>query len=230
MFKKVVPIVQELHKELKVKPIDNFNFAKNVNIATIMVHEFSKVSAIYPILFLEDKANGNFKPVALLGLKEGENLFVKKGKWEASYIPAIIRRYPFALSKTEEDDKYLICVDEESDFISKKEGEPLFNEDGTTGEVVEKIKTYLAELQQMEKFTNDFCKAIKDYNLFTPLNINIKSKNEERNINGAFMISEEKLNKLSNAKFLDLRKKQYIPAIYAHLLSLSQIERLVTMV
>jgi len=230
MFKKVVPIMQESHKELKVKPIDNFNFAKNINIASIMIHEFSKVSAIYPILFLEDKANETFKSVALLGLKEGENLFIKNGKWKASYIPAIIRRYPFALSKTNESDKYVICVDEESDFISKQEGEPLFNEDGTTGEVIEKIKAYLTELQQMESFTNDFCKTIKDLDLFTPLNINIKSKNEQRKINGAFMINEQKLNKLSDIKFLELRKKQYIPAIYAHLLSLSQIEGLVSMV
>jgi len=226
MFKKVVPIMENRHKDLKLKPIDNFDFAKNLNIASIMVHEFSKVSPIYPILFLEDKENDSFKPVCLLGLKEGENLFVKDGKWQASYIPAIIRRYPFALSKTEEDDTYLICVDEESEFLDKKDGEPLFNKDGSTGEVIEKIKAYLTELQQMEKFTNDFCKVIKEYKLFTPLNINIKSGNEVKNINGAFMINEEKFNKLSNAKFLDLRKKQYIPAIYAHLSSLAQIERL----
>jgi len=229
MFKKVVPIMESRHKDLKLKPIDNFDFAKNINIASIMVHEFSKVLAIYPILFLEDKANNSFKPVCLLGLKEGENLFVKKGKWQASYIPAIIRRYPFALSKTEEDDKYLICIDEESKFLNKKDGEPLFNKDGSTGEVIEKMKIYLTELQQMEKFTNEFCKVIKEYDLFTPLNINIKSKNEEKNINGAYMINEEKLNKLSNTKFLDLRKKQYIPAIYAHLSSLAQIERLATL-
>jgi len=226
MFKKVVPIMENRHKDLKLKPIDNFDFAKNLNIASIMVHEFSKVSPIYPILFLEDKENDSFKPVCLLGLKEGENLFVKDGKWQASYIPAIIRRYPFALSKTEEDDTYLICIDEESEFLDKKDGEPFFNKDGSTGEVIEKIKAYLTELQQMEKFTNDFCKVIKEYKLFTPLNINIKSGNEVKNINGAFMINEEKFNKLSNAKFLDLRKKQYIPAIYAHLNSLAQIERL----
>lgn len=226
MFKKVVPIMENRHKDLKLKPIDNFDFAKNLNIASIMVHEFSKVSPIYPILFLEDKENDSFKPVCLLGLKEGENLFVKDGKWQASYIPAIIRRYPFALSKTEEDDTYLICIDEESEFLDKKDGEPFFNKDGSTGEVIEKIKAYLTELQQMEKFTNDFCKVIKEYKLFTPLNINIKSGNEVKNINGAFMIDEEKFNKLSNAKFLDLRKKQYIPAIYAHLNSLAQIERL----
>ena len=226
MFKKVVPIMENRHKDLKLKPIDNFDFAKNLNIASIMVHEFSKVSPTYPILFLEDKENDSFKPVCLLGLKEGENLFVKDGKWQASYIPAIIRRYPFALSKTEEDDTYLICIDEESEFLDKKDGEPFFNKDGSTGEVIEKIKAYLTELQQMEKFTNDFCKVIKEYKLFTPLNINIKSGNEVKNINGAFMIDEEKFNKLSNAKFLDLRKKQYIPAIYAHLNSLAQIERL----
>ena len=39
-------------------------------------------------------------PVALLGLKKNQNLFVdKSGKWNADYIPAYARRYPFCMAR-----------------------------------------------------------------------------------------------------------------------------------
>ncbi|MBW7877651.1 MAG: SapC family protein, partial [Candidatus Cloacimonetes bacterium] len=50
-----------------------------------------------------------------------------------------------------------------------------------------------------------------------------------KNIAGAYVINEERLNSLSDEKFLEMRKKQYIPVIYSHLSSLSQIERLLTL-
>ena len=40
------------------------------------------------------------------------------------------------------------------------------------------------------------------------------------------MINEERLNSLSVDRFVELRDKRYLPAIYAHLVSLAQVERL----
>jgi hypothetical protein len=40
------------------------------------------------------------------------------------------------------------------------------------------------------------------------------------------VINEERLNNFSDQKFLELRQKGYLPAIYAHLMSLVQIEHL----
>jgi len=42
-------------------------------------------------------------------------------------------------------------------------------------------------------------------------------------------VNEERLNNFSDTKFLELREKKYLPAIYAHLLSLPQIERLASL-
>ena len=134
MFKKITPITKEAHLNIKVKPIDNFDFVKDTHIATIMVHEFSRAASIYPIVFLEDKEQDEFKPVVLTGLEEGENLFVQDDKWNASYIPAIIRRYPFALAQTGEEGKYTVCIDEESGFVNEDEGQALFTEDGEAGD------------------------------------------------------------------------------------------------
>jgi hypothetical protein len=40
-------------------------------------------------------------PVVLLGMRDKENLYVNESnQWEAKYIPAFIRRYPFVFSLT----------------------------------------------------------------------------------------------------------------------------------
>ena len=227
MFKTIVPITKERHLKKKVKAVNNFDFIKDVHIASIMVHEFSRASSVYPIVFLEDQAQDEFKPVVLTGLEEGENLFVEDDKWNASYIPAIVRRYPFALAKTDEDGRYTICIDEESVFVNDDEGQELFTEKGEAGEVIEKVKQYLTELQQMEQFTSEFCSFMSTNNMFTPLNMKVRVGNEVKNISGAYVINEERFNALSDEKFLDLRLKKYVPVIYAHLSSLAQVERLV---
>lgn len=226
MFKSIVPITQERHGKSKVKTIQDFDYAKHVNMASIMVHEFSRAASIYPIVFVEDKTKDQFKPVVLLGLEEGENLFVQDDKWQASYIPAIIRRYPFALAKTEEEDRYMVCIDEGSDLVNPEEGQALFAENGEASELMERVKRYLTELQQMDKFTEDFCKYLAEKNMFTPLNMKVRLGNELRNITGAYIVNEERLNSLSNDTFLEMHAKRYIPVVYSHLSSISQIERL----
>jgi hypothetical protein len=44
---------------------------------------------------------------------------------------------------------------------------------------------------------------------------------------GCYVVNEDRLNNLSTERFLDLRAKRYLPGIYAHLVSLLQVERLV---
>ena len=226
MFRSVVPITAERHGKKKVKAIQNFEFAKNINMAAIMVHEFSRAASVYPIVFVEDQRKDQFKPVVLLGLEEGENLFIQDDKWQASYVPAIIRRYPFALAKTQEEGRFTVCIDEGSDLIHDKEGQPLFDEKGEPAELMSRVKRYLAELQQMDQFTEDFCKYLAEKNMFTPLNMKVRIGKELKNITGAYVVNEERVNSLSDETFLEMRAKKYIPVVYSHLSSISQIERL----
>jgi hypothetical protein len=226
MFKNVVPITLEKFNKKKVKSIQDFDFAKNVNMAAVMVHEFSRAASIYPIVFVEDKRKDQFKPVVLLGLEDGENLFVQDDKWQASYVPAIIRRFPFALARTNDEGRFTICIDEQSDLVNEKEGQALFDEKGEPSELLNRVKRYLAELQLMDQFTEEFCRYLSEKNMFTPLNMKVRVGKELRNITGAYIVNEERLNALSDETFLEMRSKKYIPIAYSHLSSLSQIERL----
>lgn len=228
MYQNIVPVALAEHRNTKIKKITNFDFVKSVNMASVMVHEFTKISPTYPIIFLEDPQKDLFKPVALFGLEQGENLFVKGDKWQASYIPAIIRRYPFVLAGKEGETKFTICIDAGSEFVNQTEGEPLFDSEGKPSEAMEQVKKYLTELQQMEMFTNEFVRYLGEKNLFTPMNMNLRMGKQIKNVTGAYIINEERLNKLSTESFLEMREKRYLPVIYAHLGSLGQMERLIS--
>jgi len=227
MFKKIVPVNQERHANKKIKQVEGFQFASQFHIAYVTVQEFVRAAAIYPLVFIEDKDKDAFRPVALLGLDAGENLFVNaQGKWAASYIPAIIRRYPFALTKAAEENRYIVCVDEASELLSDTEGADMFDAQGNPTQVIENVKRYLGELQQMDQVTHEFTRFLVQNNLLTPLNMRVNTASQARNITGCYVINEERLNNFSDQKFLEVRQKGYLPAIYAHLISLAQIERL----
>lgn len=228
MFEQMVPVSPERHRHHRVRNTVRFDFAARFHMAYVTMHEFARAAATYPIVFLEDKPNDGFRPVVLMGLQPGQNLFVDAdGAWNASYIPAMIRRYPFALSKGSQDGRYVVCLDEGSDLLSQTEGAALFDEQGQPTQVIENIKRYLSELQQMDAITQDFTRFLKSHNLLTPLSMRVNTAAQPRNITGCYVINEERLNAFSDALFLEVRSKGFLPGIYAHLMSLPQIERLV---
>lgn len=230
MFEKVVPVNRERHAKTRIREMTGFGFASKFHIAYVTMHEFSRAAAVYPIVFVEDKDKDAFRPVALIGLEAGENLFVgADGKWEASYVPAIIRRYPFALAATGSEGQFTICIDEGSELVSDSDGSPLFDEKGEPTQVIENVKRYLAELQQMDQLTQQFSAWLKENNMLTPLNMRVRDHDKVKNIAGCYVVNEERLNNLSDDRFLELRSKRFLPAIYAQLISLAQVERLMTL-
>lgn len=230
MFDRMVPLSLERHGAKKVRTSMGFGYAAGFHIAYVTMHEFARAEALYPVLFLQDGAPGRYRPVVLMGLEAGENLYVgEDGGWVGSYIPAMIRRYPFALSRGDREGRFVVCVDEGSDLLSDTEGTPLFDNEGRPTELIENVKRYLTELQQMDHGTREFVDFLTERDLLTPLSMRISAGDRTRNVTGCHVVNEEKLNELDDETFLELRRKRFLPAIYAHLMSLPQIERLVQM-
>jgi len=228
MFKQLVPISREKHARKKVKAIDSFAFSAQFQIASVMVHEFTRAATTYPLVFIEDTGRGALMPVALLGLEAQENLFVDaSGRWHASYVPAIIRRYPFALADTGQAGQLAVCIDEGSPLVGDTEGQPLFGADGEPTEVISGVKRYLGELQQMDTMTREFCGFLKKHDLFAPFTMQVRSADRLQNIAGCNVVNEQRLAGVPDEAFLEMRRRGYLPAIYAHLVSLGQLHRLV---
>ncbi len=230
MFSNLVPVTRERHAATRVLPIERFDFARRFHVASLMMHEFIRATAFYPIVFIDDRNQGVFKPVALLGLEADENLCVdaQAGGWlPGAYIPAIVRRYPFALASTATQGEFAVCIDEDSGLLSQDDGLRLFDEQGTATETLDNVKRFLGELQQMDAITSDFCAWLARHNLLKPLNLRVRVGEETRDIAGSYVINEERLEALSDTSFLELRRLRYLAPIHAQLTSLAQIDRLV---
>ncbi len=228
MFSQLTALNRDRHAATKVRPITGFAHAARLHVAGLVAQEFPRAAALYPLVFLQDPNSGRFRPVALLGLEEGQNLFVDEaGRWKASYVPATIRQYPFTLALKEGTPAdFVVCVDESSACLGQDDGEPLFGGEGQPTPVLEGVVKYLTELQQMDAQTQNFCQFLADHQLLVKLNMQLQAGQDVKNIQGAFAIDQSRFDALPSDLFQQMRERGYLPAVYAHLMSLLQIERL----
>ncbi len=228
MFKKLVPINSSTHKELKLKRVPNYNFAKNVHVAPLLAHEFPQASSSFPIIFHKNEESGEYHPLALLGLKKEENLIIQNGHWTATYVPAAIRRYPFAAASVNgNDENMVVCLDEDAEMFNKEEGESLFNEDGSESKILEQVKEFMNSFLEREAASRAFVKFISEKELLVPRTVGYTKADGERvNIGSFFAFDEEKFNQLSDEDFLEMRKRGYLGVCYAILTSMQQMDTL----
>ena len=93
-YDKPVALNKVTHKDSKIAPLRNdFGFARNTNSVILAGVEFTEAAKEYPIVFAQ--AGDTVVPVALLGLRNEENLFIKEdGGWDARYVPAYRAQIP----------------------------------------------------------------------------------------------------------------------------------------
>lgn len=230
MFRDLVALNSKRHAALRVRPQADFGFAKGVHMSALMQAEMVRAAALYPIVFVEDPAIDSFRPMALLGLREGENVYVDTdGSWLASYVPVVIRAYPFALARASgegESERFAVCIDAASELVSLTEGARLFDAQGGPTEALEQARQWLQQIRDMQLRTDAFCRALAARNLFTPFAVRARRGDETLEVNGCYVINEERLDGLPDAKLFELRSSGWLSSIYAHLVSLQQFERL----
>ncbi|MFK7840578.1 MAG: SapC family protein [Bdellovibrionales bacterium] len=225
-YKQPTALDAKAHGDLALKKNFGFNFTEGVNAVPVNLIEMPQVCHFYPIAFSPD---GNATPVAILGLRDNENLFLQAdGSWlDSSYIPAYIRRYPFIFSEMPDGDQLTLCVDMNDDIIEKKGEQLFFDGEGQATQLsqnaLEFCKSYHAAAQQ----TIEFSKALADSGLLVEREAQINIANNKRiNFSGFQIIDEQKLAELDDKVFLEWRKKGWLPFIYAHLFSGAQWQRL----
>ena len=221
-YKKPMPLDAKKHGNLSLKKNFGFGFTEGVNAVPVNMVEMPQICHHYPIAFSPDE---NATPVAILGLRDNENLFLNtNGGWEENaYIPAYIRRYPFIFSEIPNSDQLTLCVDNVPNIVEESENQPFFDSEGAPSELAKNAldfcKSYHAAAQQ----TLEFSKAIADSGLLIEREAQINVAGNRRiNFSGFRIIDESKLAALDDDTFLDWREKGWLPIIYAHLFSGSQ--------
>ncbi len=225
-YKSIVPLNRESHKALRLRAMDRpYAFAEGSHMIPALVEEFGAACRHLPIVFL--MGTGGLSPVFIVGLKPGRNDFVNdEGRWTAGYIPAFLRRYPFMFGEVQGRDP-VVCIDQSYEGLSSEEGEKLFDEQGAeTPMLREKIK-FVNDYFQSARRSEILGKRIQENDLLRAISLEAKLPGGgSTTVHGFFAIDENKLTALPDAAFLQLRKDGLIGPLYAHLLSLSAVDKL----
>src|SRR6478672_12236915 len=97
IYETVVPVSSGRHAKCSVESGKGFAFTRNINSVPLMAVEFPQAAPEYAIVFAQNGAE--VLPVVILGARSGENLYAKEDdSWNANYLPAFVRRYPFIFS------------------------------------------------------------------------------------------------------------------------------------
>jgi len=215
----------ERHKDKSLKKNFGPGFAGDANAVPLNMIEMPQAAPFYPIVFTGGETA---TPVAILGLRDNENLFVtdKKDWLQETYIPAYIRRYPFILVQSEDGERFTLCIDETDDIVLDDKSQ-LFFEDGQPSNLTKNAIEFCKSYQTAATQTEEFSKAIHEAGILADRRADANLADEQRvSLSGFRVIDEEKLAQLDDKVFLEWRKKGWLPFIYAHLLSNVNWQRL----
>jgi len=220
------PLDRSRDAHLRLSRPTNFSFAAKTNAIPLLIDEFPMAAAYYPIVF----AAGPMPiPAAVVGLKNDNNLFLdKEGRWlNGSYLPAYVRRYPFILMDDPEQKQFVLCIDEKSDMFNDNGEYPLF-EGEQPSSFTKSAMEFCAALRQQGDATDEFVKALKEYNLLMPNDAQIDTRDGSKlQLSGFLVIDPKKFDALPDNVYLEWRRKGWVGLIYAQLLSSHRWQNLV---
>ena len=226
---KFVPLAKDQHANLRVRQSGDYTRFKQQNLIPIVVRDFFTLSAEFPLVFVTNQSTEDYMPVAIMGLQEGQNLYCQEEPFPAQVIPVGFGNAPFAITATDENrEQFVVLVDEESPLLSDNEGERVFTDDGKNTEYMEARIEGLVQAAQQNHQTQEITKYLTEKGLLTTQQVRLQHRPDGRlyNIDGIYVVDEQKFNELSDEDFLDMRSRGLVALIYAHLTSLQQLRRI----
>ena len=232
-YEQPVPLTKDKHAKFGVKQVEKpFQFMAGQHFLPLTAPEFGAAAASMPIIFAGEERT----PLAVMGIRQKENLFVKDGKFEQDYyMPAFARRYPFVLAGDQANDRFVVCVDEKAECVTNKKPEQMFFDNDDTSQFTKEAFQFLQSFERDRQATQKMVDEFKALDLFEPKEMNFQGNNADgtpaprQKIADYFAVSEEKLKALPDAKLAEMSKNGYLAVAYAHLVSLGNWQRLVNM-
>jgi SapC len=227
-YKEIVPLYKN-NKVTLPAPGAVPEFCTQLNAIPISYTEFTVACRDYPLVFTSGDEGKTYAPVAVLGLTNGENLFLANGAWEkGTYVPAYVRRYPFCMARVnldqvEQADR-LICV--EKAFLDDA-GEAMFDAEGKPLPKWQPIEKLLQEYEADLDRSREMSAILSDYALLEPFTMQAQTNaGAAMNLTGMYRVAEKKLEFLNASQHKNLIKKGVMGRIYAHLISIDNFARL----
>jgi len=225
MYKNLQVLDKEKHKDLKLNPLENLNFAKQTPFIPVIIQEAALVGAAFPVVFTADE-NPALVSIVSLG---GDSLAINnEGKWITQYVPSHLRKYPFTLAATENNpDQKMVLIDEDSTVFSNSKGKQLFKKSGEQSEVLEHAIKFLTTTEEQATVTKTIIEEITNSGILEDREISVGEGEEKKVlVNGFKVVDKEKLNNLSDDILASWVRRGIISFIDTHIKSLENINTL----
>ena len=224
---KYVPLNYRDHSSVRVITDFGVEFGNDTMFAPIFPHEFRRVQADVPIVFAKETHSSRYRPVALFGLEQGENLYLKDGRWDTQYVPISVRMNPFIIGRKGNND-LSVHIDIESSRVNYKFGEKLFDETGEQTGFLSHIVNLLYEIHESEQQLPTFCALLEELSLIEPLTFQAElDDGTEGKLTGFSTIVEERLEELDESSLYRLSTSGALMPIFMILASTSNFVDLV---
>jgi hypothetical protein len=226
IYESAVPVSAARHRNVSLEPAGHYAFSAGINAVPLMAIEFLHAAAEYVIVFTDSGEEGVL-PAVVLGVRNDQNLYLSSDRqWQAKYVPAFIRRYPFVFSRSDDGKSFTLCIDESHPGFNREgRGDRMFGDDGKPSPYVERVLKFLQDYQAQFERTRTFGRRIKELGLLEQMQAQVTTpQGEKLSLSGFFGIRREKLRALSGDALASLARTDELELLYLQMHSMRNFE------
>ena len=221
IYETAVPVSPARHGRHSIEVSGNYAFSAGINAVPLMAVEILRAATEYAVVFTA--VGDDVMPAVVLGVKGDQNLYLgPDGQWNAKYIPAFIRRYPFVFSASADNQTLTLCVDEAYPGLNTEgRGARLFGDDGKPAPYVDQVLAFLKEYQAHFVRTQAFGKRLKESGLLEPMQAKVTTPGGATlSLTGFLAVNRGRLRELPADQLAALAKTDELELLYLHLYSM----------
>lgn len=219
------------HRGLKLRlPVTDWSVAKDLNALFVAAAEFGDVCREFPIVFVRagKDADGRdeIAPIAVLGLKQNENLYADGARWRAQYVPAVLRTYPFCIARIDEQ-RFAVCVDTAWPGANESDGTPVFEADGQAGPLLKSVQPQLEALETEIQRTRLVGRRLLELDVLRDMRFDTTLPDgSKHSVDGFLTVDDKKMTELPDPVVGELHRSGVLGLVHLHWVSLGNMRRL----
>ena len=218
------PLSAQRHGDWRLLEGD-FAFAAETPFVPLAATEIAVAARDYPVVFAGDGGS----PITVLGL-DRRNLFVDAaGRWDAAaYVPAYVRRYPFAFMAVEEPEGLLLAIDAAAGRIVREgeAGSALFEGEAPSA-LTRQAMEFCAAFDRDARETVRFAEALRAKALLIDQRADVALPDGSTlGVTGFQVVDRDKFAALDEETVLAWHRDGLLGLVHLHFASLTRFEAL----
>lgn len=161
-----VTLSEKRHRDSRFWVPNTMHHTASFRLVPILKAELPLAVAQYVLGFAE--IHGEVQLVALLGARGERHLYLHRdGSWDGSYIPAMLRGYPFKIVPLKED-RLGLAIDADVLTGNSAQGQPLFKAEGVLADEVGRYAEFLKQCHISQMATDRAVQTLDQHGLLQP--------------------------------------------------------------